>query len=291
HSIIKISGAIIAFLFLAQFQDLVNILAPNASTGRLIANAHTLYNIAISVIALPLIPYIAASTKYFVFGRPEKREELAYLDETSLADPGTALDQADRALSDMHSQICGYLKKIETNFLTKQKLDPSLLFELGAQVQQYEYRITHYLQKLAEQNLTKAQSQQLARTIRILHELTRMNDYIMKMSEIANEKIREDIHFSPLDKRDLRNLFKALDPVIQKVQILIHKPDRKTAENVMTRYEEIRTLRDGIRKKIQSRFASHKTTLATMHAFIDVLNALEEIAKKSSNIAETVRSA
>jgi len=289
HFLINIIGALIALIFIHQFQKLTISISPDAGASRLIANAHTFFNIFTAILVIPFISYISKATKYLIIGKLEKSDELIYLEESSLADPTTAMDQVNRALIDMHSLITNYTKKISITLVTNNKIEATDLLRVGATVKNYEKKLTTYLQKLGEKKLTNNQSLSLSLSIRVLHELTRMNEYAVHMSEIIQEKNRNDIHFTTTEKRDLKPVFKSILNIMKYTHSLLSKNELITTESIITLYEELRTLRDATRSKSNLLYSKHKTTLQAMQSYIDILNALEEIGKKCRNIAETLR--
>src|SRR5437016_3067324 len=93
HIAFKILGVVLVFPFIGPFTDVVARTA--ADPARQIANAHTLFNIGISLAFLPFTPWASRAVESLVPDAPEGDSPFRarYLDERALETPALALGQ------------------------------------------------------------------------------------------------------------------------------------------------------------------------------------------------------
>lgn len=288
HFIINAIGAFAALLLLAPFMKMVLSLSPEGDTARQIANAHTYYNILKTLFFLPFIGGLARLTDFFIFGEKRERTELYYLEKTSLQDPGTALDQVKIALVETFSLSAGLMKSVSSAVMTLQEKSFDNFSSGSQKIERYQSRITEFLEKIMEKNLSAHESRKIPRYVRILHEVERIRDYEAKIAEVVGHLQSEGRKFSPQEKQELEGFFKAIKLLFVKTGSLLMLEDKKSGREIMRVYDDLRKKKEELRERSRRRLMLHHTGIATSNYYHDVITALEEIAKKCRNIAAAV---
>ena len=116
HIAFKLLGAAVVFPFIGPFTAVVA--ATASEPARQIANAHTLFNIGISLAFLPFTPLAARAIEALV---PDDQQgdtpfRARYLDERSLDQPSLALGQATREALRMADVVQGMLRDVPVVF-------------------------------------------------------------------------------------------------------------------------------------------------------------------------------
>ncbi len=137
HVSFKVVGVILIFPFIPYLADLVRDISPVAAAGvagmdklaaetpRQIANAHTIFNVALAAVLLPFAGLIARLCEWIV---PDKKldEDPAlirptYLDDTLLAIPSLALDRTRLEIGHMGDYVNQMLTKSMPAFLAGER--------------------------------------------------------------------------------------------------------------------------------------------------------------------------
>jgi phosphate:Na+ symporter len=116
HIAFKLLGAAVVFPFIHPFTTLVAATAHDAA--RQIANAHTLFNVGISLLFLPATPFAARAIEALVPDEPtgDNPFRTRYLDERALDQAALALGQATREALRMADVTQGMLRDVATVF-------------------------------------------------------------------------------------------------------------------------------------------------------------------------------
>ena len=168
HVLVNIVGALLVLPFLGPFTELVRTLSPTAASGltaaaqaaivpRQIANAHTLFNVAISLLSLPFIPWIE---RVIVLLVPDKKSvdipgsiKPRYLDESLLDTASLALGFARREVSRMGDLLEQMMAKVPAAVFGGNGETVAEIRALDDQVDALYTAITQYLAKIGQQNL------------------------------------------------------------------------------------------------------------------------------------------
>jgi len=97
--LINVFGVLLFLPFISPYVDLVRHTSPDLP--RQIANAHTIFNVAVSAILFPFVRQIARLSRGLVRKRPgeEKPRVTTYIDEMQYSVPAVALTEAARELT------------------------------------------------------------------------------------------------------------------------------------------------------------------------------------------------
>ena len=284
HFIVNAVGAFIALVLLKPFMNFVLWISPIADVARQIANAHTFFNIFTTIVFLPFIGFIAYLSNILIFGK-RKDEELFYLDEPSLEDSDTALDQVLTALGELHTFADQSLHLAQKAIIKGDESKISQITHFGEKIERYQSRITEYLEKVSSRRLSAIQSRRIPKLVRILHEIERVRDYEEKLKQTAIHLISEGRSFTRTEAHEITELFKAAHAVLMTTAKITSTGEKKYGEQVLEEYESINELKDELRVKSQLRLGKDHAEIAVINYYYDVISSIEEIARKCRNIA------
>jgi len=284
HFIINVLGSLTALILIQPFTELVHFVSGEADTARRIANAHTLFNVLNALILLPFVPGIARLTHYLTSNQQNGVKELAYLEETALQEPNTALDQVRRALSETHGMTHEYLEEIHST-LKDEKADlPSA--EHSNRIVQSISTTTHFLEEIVQLSVDEKQARAVAGYVRVIHEIERIRDYEDKMLSVLSELRRDEKAFRPVQKRELSHFFKRTEELLERTSSMLRgeKKGIRTLD-IIEEYDSLSAQKERLRQLSRTRYLQHRTGIGLANDYYDFVNALEEIAKKCRNIA------
>ncbi len=211
----KIIGVLIIIPFLDKITLLIKFLP--GDTSHSVANVHTLFNIMVAFVFLPILPLTEWAIKKIIYDKPELTEppfSTKYLDYKSVDTPALAFGEATREILRMSDIVKEMLSKI---ILVFQKNDPLLieyLEELDDKVDYLDTEIKLYLTKISQNILSAKLAKREVVLITLTSDLETIGDIVNKnLLELAKKKINNNVIIQKLYK----NLkFKIVLPQLKK---------------------------------------------------------------------------
>ena len=262
---------------------LIVALRPLSPSGgaQLIANAHTLFNIALAIVFLPLVPLVAQAVEKLVRVEPEGQKEFGprYLDRSSLESPALALGQATREILHMADIVREMLRNTHRCF---KEGSESLCEEVQKEddkVDLLNNEIKTYITHLSEQALNTEESRREIALLTFANELENIGDIIDKnLIDLAKKKIALEVQFSRDGWGELEGYFQK---VLENFEIAISafaSQDRNLAVQLLRHKHHInemeRTLRNCHFHRLQ---AGLTESFETSAIHLDVLTNLKRI--------------
>ena len=288
HTIIKFGGVILCLFVLKPFTALA--LATHTDTARQIANAHTIFNVANTLILMPFINQFVHFIESIVPDRDEGEgavEDEAgaiYLDQMLLTNPSIALGQATLEIERMGNLAINMLddtqKAFETNdeYLIKKALNAELL------INQLNGEIISYLVGISQSSLTREQSMRLNYLFESVNDIERIGDHAENICEQAQYKMDHNLPFSDTAMEELTEMYGIIRVMIRDALVVLKKKN----EPLMQKVKESEMLIDRLEAEHRH---SHITRLSegSCHpksgiVYLDVLGNFERIADHANNV-------
>ena len=206
HVTFKIIGILLYFPFLHQFSDFVINTHPELS--RQIANAHTLFNISLSIIFLPFTAIFAnLATK--LIPAPADEEigfKVRYLDYRIIDNPLLALGHIQKEIRRLADRIQEMFDKVINIILKNDE-------EVADQIDKKEYEadtlakaIITYLSELGQHPLSHEESRKAASLLYIVNDLEHIGDIISRLGKMGRKKVEYSLVFSQEGLSELINM-------------------------------------------------------------------------------------
>lgn len=136
HSTFNISGSILFAFLIHPFARFVEFISPKGPEiqviSRQIANAHTTFNVVMTLVWLPLIPFMVKWVKFVIRGEDRNEQKIGepqFLDENIIAQPVPALYLVSEEVRSSTEKIRHILKALRTDLAqmeeTQGKIDSS----------------------------------------------------------------------------------------------------------------------------------------------------------------------
>ncbi|WP_417454097.1 Na/Pi cotransporter family protein [Kiloniella sp.] len=170
-----------------------------AGVGRQVANFHTIFNIGLAIVFLPLVGVMSSLMERALPEGAGAEDDLKpkYLDQSVINTPTVAVACATREVLRLADVVEEMLRKSIGVFETN---DPALLQEVSKaddQVDELHEAIKLYLTKVSVRELDEDTSARCVELISFTTNLEHIGDIIDKnLLEIANTKIKKRIEFS-----------------------------------------------------------------------------------------------
>jgi phosphate:Na+ symporter len=284
----KIVGAAAVMPALAVIVPWLEPLSPTGNT-QLIANAYTLFNLALAVVFLPLVPAIARALEKLVRGREaeEQTPGARYLDRSSLESPALALGQATREILHMADHVREMLRDVHRAF---QEADPELCAAIQKRddtVDLLNNEIKTYITKLSEHALTQDESRREVALLAFANELESVGDIIDKnLAELAKKKISLRVGFSKEGREELDAFFKMVLENFEIAVAAFASQDRVLAEQLLRHKHHLNEREIELRNRHFDRLrAGLAESFETSAIHLDVLTNLKHINSHLTAVA------
>ncbi len=194
HTVFNIIGTVIVLLLLPYYETIIRHTSGNIAHQ--IANAHTLFNVANTIILFPFMSLLIKMVIKIVPGK-EEEERLNYLDERLLNTPAIAIGQVKNEIVYMGNTVHEMLGlSINGFFNNDHKLFQKVIKKEGV-VDLLEKDISHYLVKISQRRITPQISQQISSYMNIINDLERIGDHSENLTKLAQRLLDGKARFTP----------------------------------------------------------------------------------------------
>jgi phosphate:Na+ symporter len=267
--------------------SLLSLVTPDPA--RLAINAHTVFNLALAVVFLGLVPLVARLCERLLPDKPaiEDSGRPRYLDPQLVEHPAEALACAARETLALGDHVVQMLRQtMEVFTRDDQKLMRSVEASDDA-VDRLHEAIKLYLIQVSRAGMSEAESRRYVEILSFVTNLEHIGDIIDKnLMELANKKIRNRVAFSTEGLEDIKdfharvlgnlqlafNVFMSRDPAIAR-RLLREKTAMREAE-LTAADSHFRRLREGRPESIES---------SAIH--LDVVRDLKRINSHLTSVA------
>ncbi len=284
---INVLGVAIFLPILTPFANFIALTSINLP--RQIANAHTIFNILVSLIMLPLIGALVFLVKKIVPGEEIVFDlRIKFLDERILNAPLIALSQATKEVNRIAEIVVGMLERAEAAFLNDDERSMKIVFETEAAVDELCNAVEKYLDKIPMDRLNKKGFQRSVELIHILTDVERIADHADNFGIAAREKMKGNITFSSEAKKELEYMFEKARNMYEEVVAALKTRDKELAKKVLMSEDEIDELEKKYRQKHIERLTEGICIPEADVIFTESLRNLERIGDHSDNIANSI---
>ena len=295
HCVFNISGAIL-FLFLVKpYAALIQYISPKGNEvdviSRQIANAHTGFNLTMTLIWIPLIPIMVKIVMWLVPDKKNEEQKLLsmpkYLDTKLIAQPTAALLLVAREIMNCSDIVAQMLDKIRTRGGKNEAEVDAFVQEHAKSLQALNTSINDYLASMySEGVLNEEQAAQSAGMLYILCDIDRIGQLALDITVNLQVQNKGKHKYS---KEAVKELKKAIDQICTIYRESIQRisgDDDITIQDVQSQKERIMNLDEKIRKNHISRVGKGKCDSKLTAPFNEVLHNIERIGNSCVNLVE-----
>lgn len=295
HCVFNISGAIL-FLFLVKpYAALIQYISPKGNEvdviSRQIANAHTGFNLTMTLIWIPLIPIMVKIVMWLVPDKKNEEQKLLsmpkYLDTKLIAQPTAALLLVAREIMNCSDIVAQMLDKIRTRGGKNEAEVDAFVQEHAKSLQALNTSINDYLASMySEGVLNEEQAAQSAGILYILCDIDRIGQLALDITANLQVQNKGKHKYS---KEAVKELKKAIDQICTIYRESIQRisgDDDITIQDVQSQKESIMNLDEKIRKNHIFRVGKGKCDSKLTAPFNEVLHNIERIGNSCVNLVE-----
>jgi phosphate:Na+ symporter len=324
HVCFKILGVLIFIFWVPGFADLVRYISERfeSDVARQIANAHTLFNVSLSLFFLPFITFFA-NVMIKIVPKGEKKSEIElkakYLDDKNISSPAMAIELARRELSYMAQILSRMLNTVFIPFITDKKISKSdvnlsdeekealinevpradekyphlTLFEaLDVREEHIDYlndRIQEFLINISKRETTATQANEIYGLISISSDMESIADLIHRnLLKLIHKKNALERDFSEEGKEELMIYHDKVCRQIDRLADALSERSIEKAISIMGRERKYLDLEAQYRVKHLERVRHEKLdSVLTHEVHMELMDILKQIVVYTSNIAKT----
>ena len=255
-----------------------------------IAVVHTLFNIISTVILLPFCSLIEKLAVKTVKSKKEQSavDMFATLDDRFLTMPSFAVEKATDLVNDM---LCLSSESFRKAVMLLDEYSSEAFDEVSEienAIDKYEDKISTYLIRIAEQEMTAEDSKHVSELLHCVGDVERISDHALNIAETAKEIHEKKISFSEHAKKDIGIINAAVTEILELTVKTLCEED----VNGAARVEPLEQVIDRLKRKIKNghidRLRQGDCTMEMGFILSDLLTNYERISDHCSNIAACV---
>ncbi|MDV4150186.1 Na/Pi cotransporter family protein [Clostridium sp. AL.422] len=283
HLLFNTMGAIIFFPFIEPFIRFIEGTDPNVT--RQVANAHTIFNVTVTVVLLPLSMYLVKLVNKIMPGDTEiEKEGAIYLDKNLLDTPVIANGQVFKETLRMANKAKENLVLAMRAFTENNEESVDKVYKNEKIINALEKDITDYLVELSQLDLPAEDVKLFSSTYHVINDIERIGDHAENIADLAVEKMSKGIHLGDKAKGEIKLIF---DKTIEAIEIAIDSYNNKSLtapKEIEVIEEEIDILEKKLRENNIKRLNEKSCSAASSVIFLDLISNLERIGDHANNI-------
>jgi len=287
HLIFNVIGVLLFFPFLKQLTQIASLTSPNLP--RQIANAHTIFNITMTVIMLPAIGLLVILVKKILPGEEISIDEgITHLDEKLLNTPSIAIGQAKKETIRMANIVIKMLQNSEKALFTGEKRFILPVFKNEESVDELDNLIEEYLAKISRQPLSKKQAGEIAILMHSISDIERVADHAHNIAELTERMKKEKLNFSKTAMKELKEIFDATKESYINAVSVLDKKDEKLGRRVLDLEVNVDRMERELEEKHFQRLRKGICKPEAGPFYLDTVRNLERISDHAHNIAYAI---
>ena len=278
-----------AFTFLIIFYGLNAVIGfgfiNDSVNAASIAVVHSVFNIFSTLLLLPFTKQLEKLACLTIKDDAED-EEFQMLDERLFTTPTIAVYRCQSVTKNMADTALDAVKK-SLGLIVKgfdEKIGEKIV-ELEDKTDVYEDKVSSYIVKLNEMNLSVDDSKETGMLLHCIGDFERIGDHARNIKEAAEEMHDKNITFSETGKKEIDIISSAVDEILSMAVEAFKNEDIALARKVEPLEQVVDILKETIRSKHISRLQRGICSTETGFVLSDIITNYERIADHCSNIA------
>jgi phosphate:Na+ symporter len=283
QALINIIGVLIFLPFLLPFAGLVSLTGPDLP--RQIANAHTIFNVLVS---LMFIPFVGALVWLCERAIPKREGELKprhFFDEKMLNVAQLALREAEREVISIAEKTLTMLNLSKPALVDEDLKAAKEVLELEEEVDMYCDETELFIDKIREEDLAERQKLWRIKLLNMITDVERVGDMTNNLAEFAIRKVKEQIPFSETAKQDLHALFEKVAETYATAIAAMKQRNEFLAKKAVELEDEVDVLERKFKRAHIKRSTEGLCAPQADVMFTESLRNLERIGDHADNIA------
>lgn len=295
HCMFNLSGAFLFIWFVKPYASLIQYISPKGNEvdviSRQIANAHTGFNLVMTLVWIPLIPVMVKIVMKIVSDRQEKMQFRPsvpkYLDDKLIGQPAAALHLVAKEVIRCSELVAEMLAEVKNTNYKEGVVSEREITEKSDIEAALNQSINEYLAAIfAEGVLTEEQATQSTGLMYVLCDIDRIGGLCRAVSENIAEQNTKKERYSREALKDIQaSIGLVLDMYTEAMRAIING-DEIEIDDIQKKKEEIMQLDDNMRKAHIERVGKKKCKATMTAAFTNLLHDIDRMGNSCVNLVE-----
>ena len=285
--LINVVGVALFLPFVAPYGKFVSMTA--ATLTRQIANAHSFFNISVTLLLLPCVAGLVWMARRMVPGEEVRADTSSqYLDDTLLNTPSIALEQSRKELLRMAELSSEMLHACRGALLRAELIHVKAVTETEEQVDFLQRVIDDFLDRIDGTRLSELAARRLHVLQHVTGDIERVGDHAVNIAERSEILIKKGFEFSAKAQRDLSDMFEKVIRLYDLSLQALRYEDRAIANDVLVLEKDVDRLEVLYKEGHVERLRQGVCNPSAGILYVEVLQNLERIGDHAVNIAGDV---
>lgn len=256
-----------------------------------LALTHTAFNLALTLLALPLLAPLRGLAERLVGPSFRDRPALRYLRQSVVEAPALAIEQARLQVLNMAALTLDALQLTRTLYGDAHTVQRELrrqIIEREKATDAIQHEVTVFLARVLTGTLSALQSDECRALIRAADEIESIADYCERLANYRRRLIREGAALDEGSLRDLQGYLERTIALFQDVLDRIRRNETGWLDAVATKSQYLATEADALREANLHRLTTQRIAPTAGIFFNDMLVAMRRIRNHALNLAEAM---
>lgn len=298
HCVFNISGGLLFIWFVKPFATFVQWISPKGPEveviSRQIANAHTVFNIVMTLIWIPLIWLMIKIVMLLVpDGKDEKLDPSRplYLDVNLRSQPVAALQLVAKEIMRGGELVSEILKELMGAIHDDDKRVLSYIHDKTEAARKLYSSITEYLTDLFAQGaMGEGQINQTSEMLYILSEIDRMAEFSQALVVAIQDKYEKNYKYSKDAMKELEKSLDLIENIYAESLVILTTGDEESAKVTNKKKDKILDLDVKMRKAHMERIEKGKCDAKLTAPFSKILHGVDRMSNACINISDAAMS-
>lgn len=295
HCIFNVSGSILFLIVLKPFAYVIQMISPKGPEveviSRQIANAHTFFNVAMTLIWVPLI-WLMVKTVMTIIpdGASEKTKDSVpmFLDPKLVTQPVAALQLVYKEFARVEGLVSHNMERLQKAMVNEDETLADKVIRRSDDLNVLYTHITDYFAQLfASGSLTEDQANLTTGIMYVFGDLDRMNDLCAEIARTMKKRKGKGQQFSDEAMQDIMHSFALVQKMFTDVTNAMVDENR-SVDQLYERKEEILDLGVQMRRSHVRRIREGQCDARMTEPFNEMIHAIDRMGNCCINIADAL---
>jgi phosphate:Na+ symporter len=304
HVLFNIAGVALWYAFIHELAGVATWISPSgadvpeadrlgAVTPRQIANAHSVFNVANTLIFVGFVPVFGRLIQFLVPDRPMAEEAVVrakYLDDDLMETPFLALDRARLELLHLGELVQAMLADVLPAMLHGTREQLLEVRRRDDRVDQLYGQIVTYLGKTSKETLTEAETKELIKLMEAANGLESIGDVIeTNLVGLGLQRIENGMSISPQTQELITRFHGVVLASVESAMTCVTQMNERAAQHVVAMKRQISDMLEEAAEHGARRLVAAEPQRLPAYAIeTDMLSNLQRVYYYAKRIARTV---
>jgi phosphate:Na+ symporter len=302
YTVFKFIGVLLLVWFITPFAHLVRYITPDTiatstqgateNIPRLIANAHTIYNVLLTIIMLPFTGFYEKVVNWILPHGVVKKPQFTslYLDKSLLATPAVALKLAKQEVLRLSDIVDEMVDEILIPFISKDHSPLQRIQKSEIKVDYLRDQINAYLISLTRQDVTEQSIHEAFQIMYAVKEFEQIADIVSKnLVERANWWIDSGHEFSPEGKMELREFHLLTQKQLKRAKEVFADLNLEKARKMTKKYQAFKDFGRDLERQHFARLKEDvDKSVTSSKTHLELVSMFRTIGSHANNVAQVI---